>query len=274
MRDEYDFKGLSTTFWKRHFMTKSEHQHREEFPDFTEASYESLLLMAKDRYRFITYADGLLAEPRTILWRHDIDISVHRALKLAQIEAGAGVIATYFVYPRSAYYNMLSSEITKLIKQILTLGHRLALHLELPSGQTSISFDELTAVAAREGQILADQFGCKPDAISFHNFGILDQDCLRDDLISGMVNAYGHSIKARYTYLSDSNGVWRFKRLGNVLEEAIEERLQVLTHPEWWTPEVMPPRARLQRAIDGYATVMGRWYDDLTALHNRPNIWK
>jgi hypothetical protein len=57
-----------------------------------------------------------------------------------------------------------------------------------------------------------------------------------------------------------------------VLEAAAEERLQVLTHPECWTPEAMAPRQRIQRAIDGYAQAIGRWYDDALARFNRPNL--
>lgn len=123
-----------------------------------------------------------------------------------------------------------------------------------------------------ERDLLQREFGQRPVAVSFHNFGLFDPANFEDDMIAGMVNAYGKSLKANYGYVSDSNGVWRFRRLRTVLEEAKEERLQVLTHPEWWTPEAMPPRARLQRAIDGYASAMGRWYDEITAKHGRPNI--
>jgi hypothetical protein len=35
-------------------------------------------------------------------------------------------------------------------------------------------------------------------------------------------------------YCSDSNGYWRVRRLEDVLREAKDERLQVLTHAEWW----------------------------------------
>jgi hypothetical protein len=125
---------------------------------------------------------------------------------------------------------------------------------------------------ARERDLIAAEFGQRPTAVSFHLYGVLTSPMPEDDVIDGMVNAYGRGLRESHSYVSDSNGVWRFRRLKTVLEEAKEERLQVLTHPEWWTPGAMPPRARLQRAIDGYASAMGRWYDDITARHDRPNI--
>ena len=93
-----------------------------------------------------------------------------------------------------------------------------------------------------------------------------------DDIIGGLFNAYSRRLRESYRYASDSNGIWLYSRLKDVLESATEERLQVLTHPEWWTPEVMPPRQRLQRAIDGYSAAMGRWYDEILARSNRPNL--
>jgi hypothetical protein len=86
------------------------------------------------------------------------------------------------------------------------------------------------------------------------------------------VNAYGKGIWGSYGYCSDSNGIWRFRRLYDVLSEATEDKLQVLTHPEVWTPEPMSPRARIQRCIDGYAVSAGKYYDDVVSASGRPNV--
>jgi hypothetical protein len=93
-----------------------------------------------------------------------------------------------------------------------------------------------------------------------------------DDVLCGMVNAYGRTIWSHYGYCSDSNGVWRHRRLFDVLEQAKENRLQVLTHPEWWTPTAMSPRSRIQRCLDGYAAAVGSYYDDELRGYGRPNI--
>ncbi|MFM9847864.1 MAG: hypothetical protein ACKVP3_11975 [Hyphomicrobiaceae bacterium] len=251
-------------------MTRPHAAHAAEFADFTEAGYRELLRLAQVSYRFSRFSDA--SASRTILWRHDIDASVHRARRLAEIEAEEGVVATYFVFPRCPYYNLLSPPIVGQMRRILALGHDLALHFDPTCyGERTRAYDLIAEITA-ERDLLAREFGRRPVAVSFHNFGLFEPADFEDDIVAGMVNAYGRTLKASHGYVSDSNGVWRFRRLRTVLEEAKEERLQVLTHPEWWTPEAMPPRARLQRAIDGYAAAMGSWYDDITAKHGRPNI--
>ena len=251
-------------------MSRPVEEHTGEFADFTESGYRELLRLAGANYRFVRFPEA--GGPRTILWRHDVDASIHRSRRLAEIEAEEGVVATYFVFPRCPYYNMLAPPVAEQMRRILALGHDLALHFD-PTfyGEQKTPADLLEAMAA-ERDLLAREFDRAPVAISFHNFGVIDQSRLQDNVIAGMVNAYGKTLRATHGYVSDSNGVWRYRRLKTVLEEAKEERLQVLTHPEWWTPQAMPPRARLQRAIDGYAAAMGRWYDDITAKHGRPNI--
>jgi hypothetical protein len=242
----------------------------EEFSDFTENGYRFCLTLAKSSYRFIGFSE--FGRSRSILWRHDCDGSMHRAVRLAEIEAEEGVKATYFLFPRCLYYNLLSSDVSACVRRILDLGHDIGLHFDPTFYGEVLEGPALVRAIEKERDLLVGEFGISPSSVSFHLYGVLKSPMPEDDMIAGMVNAYGKSLKANYGYVSDSNGVWRFRRLRAVLEEAKEERLQVLTHPEWWTPEAMPPRARLQRAIDGYASAMGRWYDEITAKHGRPNI--
>jgi hypothetical protein len=56
-----------------------------------------------------------------------------------------------------------------------------------------------------------------------------------------------------FAYVSDSNGIWRYRKLEEVLSAPPVPKLQVLTHPEWWTPEPLAPFARLRRSINGRA---------------------
>ena len=61
-------------------------------------------------------------------------------------------------------------------------------------------------------------------------------------------------------------------RLGDVLRDATAARLQVLTHPEWWTETAMSPEARVMRCIDGRASANKRWYSDSLAHYGRENV--
>lgn len=249
---------------------RSEADHRAEFGDFTEESYRNLLRLAKKNYSFGRFTDA--PKDRQILWRHDLDISMNRAARLAEIEHEEGVLATYFVFPRSLYYNAMNSETQKHVARILSLGHDLALHFDPTHYQGRFHTEQLTEWISRERDLLATEFGVAPVAVSFHLYGVLETPMPDVDRICGLVNAYSQTLKKNYDYVSDSNGVWLYRRLADVLEEAASPRLQVLTHPEWWTPNALPPRLRLQRAINGYSEAMGRWYDEIVARSGRPNL--
>ena len=82
------------------------------FDDFTESAYRALVRRACERYVAIDFAEAAAATGG-LLWRHDIDVSVHRARALAEIEHEAGLRATYFVYLHSRFYNAFEGEITR-----------------------------------------------------------------------------------------------------------------------------------------------------------------
>jgi hypothetical protein len=241
--------------------------------DFTEAHYRELLHLAKGKYRFVTFTDDRLHEQgdgKSILWRHDVDFSPHRALGLARIEAEANVRSTYFVLLHSQFYNALEPEVVRIFAEIAALGHAIGLHFD---AQFYGHNEELEALLQMERHLLETTLAVSIQAFSWHNpfqgNWIESADAAS---IGGMVNAYGGAIRNRFSYLSDSHGVWRFRRLYDVLAEANEAHLQVLTHPEWWMPEAMPPRARITRAIEGRAARNERFYDETLDAIGRPNI--
>ncbi|MCD7909896.1 MAG: hypothetical protein LUH04_19885 [Clostridium sp.] len=51
------------------------------------------------------------------------------------------------------------------------------------------------------------------------------------------------------------------------MAEGGPDRLQVLTHPENWTPEPLTPRQRIQRCFDGRAARAAEGYDHFLRLH-------
>lgn len=245
--------------------------HPSEFSDFTEDNYRRLLRLAKSRYRFAGYREA--GEQGVVLWRHDLDASMNRSLRLAEIERDEGVTATYFLFPRCLYYNLLNPLTHALVLRIIAMGHEIGLHFDPTHYGKGLTKGQLVEAIAAERDLIRREFGAEPTAVSFHLYGVLEEPMPDDDELAGLVNAYSRRLRETHGYVSDSNGVWLHRRLEDVLAEAKEGRLQVLTHPEWWTDEVMAPRARLQRAIDGYAAAMGRWYDETVAKSGRPNLW-
>ncbi len=235
--------------------------------DFTEAAYRRLVQAARERYPFLSFADAVTAEAG-VLWRHDIDMSMHRALALATIEHAENVKATYFVHLHSRFYHALEDAIVDRLRAIVALGHEVGLHFDrrfVPAMGPSLE----TAVAA-EAALVERIAGAPVAALSFHDpdvGGAVDDA----DRIGGLVNAYGRSIRDRFGYGSDSNGYWRHAPLIELVA-AGHPRLQVLTHPEWWVPEPMSPRARVARAIEGRAAYQAAKYDAAITAVGRENI--
>lgn len=109
------------------------------------------------------------------------------------------------------------------------------------------------------------------DAVSWHNPDVNGLLAVTDDSVAGMINCYSADMQARYKYASDSNGYWRFKSIPAVLDEG-HDRVQILTHPGWWTPEPMAPRDRIERCLLGRARSVAETYDADLARHGRRNL--
>jgi hypothetical protein len=165
-------------------------------------------------------------------------------------------------------YNALEQEVVDVFREIAELGHSIGLHFD-----PAFHGRDLERFLALEKEMLEGILDRCVEAVSWHNPSIgawLDR--LDANEIGGMVNAYGRAIRDAYGYVSDSHGIWRFRRLHDVLAAAEEPRLHVLTHAEWWVPEPMSPRARVSRAIEGRAARNQRWYDDDLEALGRPNV--
>lgn len=242
---------------------------RYHFADFTLENYRCLLRLARQTYVFRTYTDFAAGE-RFVLWRHDVDLSAHAARRLAEIEANEGVVATYFLSLHSEFYNLLEREIAGCIRQILALGHPIALHFDAEFHGVQ-SQEHLEDLLRREKRILEEVFEREVLAFSFHIPTGPALRCLAFRY-AGLVNAGAEYFQTQVGYCSDSNGYWRVRRLEDVLRESSDRCLQVLTHPEWWQDAVMSPRQRLERCIEGRAEKMRAWYEQTVQEHGRPNL--
>lgn len=236
------------------------------FDDFTEASYREIVTAALGRYAFEPF--GTAADRPHVLWRHDVDYSVHRALALARLEAELGARATYFVSLHSDLYNPLEPAVHARLREIAALGHWIGVHFDA-GFYPGASLDEK---AAWEGRVLAESLEVPVRAVSLHNPSVSGTEDLDAEELGGMVHAGARSIRDGYAYVSDSNGYWRFERLPEVLASGAHERLHVLTHPEWWQEEPMSPRERILRCIEGRGRASEATYDALLSDNGRVNV--
>jgi hypothetical protein len=241
----------------------------DDYRDFTTEKYQELIRLAVKKRNIVDYST-ITWEKEFLLWRHDIDISLNRALVLAKIEHAEGLKATYFINPHSELYNLAELSQYQLIKQILGLGHDLGLHFDCAFYNLNAKSD-LDQLVKNEAAYLNDLFDVMPTAFSFHN--PTDEHLLfNNDQYGGLENCYSKKFRTLVDYCSDSNGYWRHRRLQDVLVDGKNDRLQVLTHPGWWQDKPMSPRKRRFRSVYGRAAATMSLYDNNLVKFGRKNL--
>jgi hypothetical protein len=235
--------------------------------EFTLKSYVQLLELASARYNFQPIS-RIPQGKGNILWRHDIDFSPKQAFTLAEIEAEVGVKATYYVQISSLFYSVFDTKISKIIRSILDFGHEIGLHFDPSVYMNGNDLKRLNM----ERVLLSDLMGCKINSFSLHNPTTYDASNFSNLSIEGMTNASSPLLRENFFYCSDSNGLWKYQSLGDVLHDHSIENLYVLTHPVWWTEKTAAPRSKIINTIQHRSIDLENYYDKLLEEHRRPNI--
>ena len=161
-------------------------------------------------YRFALFGGG--PERGEIYLRHDVDLSLDAALRMAELEAEYDVQTTYLLMTESVFYNLASSEGVAAIARLRELGHAVGLHAVYPNVVLDERFDPV---------------------VSWHN---PDPESMSES-IPGAVNVYAEPYFDRPTYRSDSNQYWRSGCPHEELRGGGFPWLQILVHPEIWIYE-------------------------------------
>ena len=76
---------------------------------FSLEHYRELLASAREGgYRFVSF--DAPPQPGDALLRHDVDLSLDAALRMAELESDEHATATYFLMTQSVFYNLASGE--------------------------------------------------------------------------------------------------------------------------------------------------------------------
>jgi hypothetical protein len=178
---------------------------------FSLEHYRELLEAAGEGgYRWSAF--GREPEPGDLLLRHDVDLSLDAAIRMAELEAELGARATYFLMTQSVFYNLGSSEGRRALNRLRELEHGVGLHAVWPNLELDDRFDPVVA---------------------WHN---PDPDYMTEP-IDGAVNVMQPPFFDPAHYRSDSNQQWRHGCPHEDLRARRFEWLQLLIHPEIWVYE-------------------------------------
>ncbi|MDL0121108.1 hypothetical protein PNP85_01985 [Halobacterium salinarum] len=214
--------------------------------EFTYDWYRNFLQGLNDADRNFTTYDGEI-ETGDVLLRHDVDLSVERAVRMAEIEAAEGVQATYFLLVTTKMYNLLNDEVRERVSRIRSLGHNIGLHFsthqyyeEEPRTKSLVKRIEI------ERQIFKMATGIPVDTVSFH----IPPDWVLRQSFDDFVSTYEERFFSEISYRGDSNQRWRNDP---PFDSGYPEKLQILVHPGLWGENDREFEDCVHRAVDNVA---------------------
>lgn len=239
------------------------------FPDFTLSHYNEILLEAKKNHAFTKFPN-FDKSSNFVLNRHDVDFDVNNAYELAKLESENKVYSTFFLMLHCEFYNFFEKETLDLVKKIKCLGHDIGLHFD--SQFYNVNNDnDLNQRIEFEANLMEYYLETKIEVFSFHNPTNYTMNC-KEWQYGGLINTYADYFQSNVNYCSDSNGYWRFHRMIDFIKENKENKIQLLTHPMWWTEKIMSPKEKINTCIESRATQNKLFYVNGLKDFQRENI--
>ncbi|MFB9274559.1 hypothetical protein [Cohnella cellulosilytica] len=205
---------------------------------FTYTNYIHVLQNAlQKRYKFVSFREMVENQKiyeKKIILRHDIDISLEKAHRMAKLEAYLNIKSIYFIMVSSEFYNVSSPSSKDILTEIVAMGHEIGLHFDNTAYKYQ-DLDEMRSLIFREAALLESIVNTDITAVSFHR---PSREILEQNLnLNPMVNAYNHVFFNEIKYISDSRKTWIEKSIDEVINEDQYSKIQLLIHPIWWGEE-------------------------------------
>jgi hypothetical protein len=209
---------------------------------FSYIEYENIISLVKMNLPIMDFSDITDETEKFCVLRHDIEFSIDRALKIAEIEKSLGISSTYTVQLRNNTYNALSQKNIDIIRKINNMGHKIGLHQNPPM----MNDEKLIKYILKDIETLEHYYGFGVDRYAFHRCGSNPEILKRYVEIPNKINCYDKKFfhyfkgdtpkKLRVYYLADSNHKWKY---GHPLELNFNKvnKIQLLTHPYSWTED-------------------------------------
>lgn len=213
--------------------------------EFTyEAYIELISLLKRNDYIFSKYTNfNKISEP--VILRHDVDISLEKALDMAKLEYQKGVSSTYFVLLSTNFYNIFSKESNEILFEIMDLGHEIGLHFDEKRYEIKDE-EDLEKYIQYEKDVLERAFNKEINVVSMHRPSkwILENDIQ----FKSIINTYSTEFLHHFKYVSDSRMHWR-EDIISVIKSNDYDKLHILTHPFWYANERQDINEKLMEFI-------------------------
>jgi hypothetical protein len=228
------------------------HMHPGWSADFRYSYFRQLLYSVRSRFIAHVLSDTMEVLPNNgtpiLFLRHDVKISLSKALRMAEIESEYGLPASYMVRVDSPLYSLDERQARIQLLEIVQMGHEVGLHFDLAhetrQGPSYLRLVEAEIHAACEH---IEQIICRPvRSLSFHrSMPLLFDGSL---LLNGRINADSHEL--REWCLSDSGGRCHEGEPIAQITSHSGPVLQMILHPIWWGERHIHAPQRLQEFFD------------------------
>jgi len=221
--------------------------------DFRYTCFRQLLQIARRHFTAHRLNEVLRVLPNTtgtpvLFLRHDIKISLSKALRMAEIEHESGLPATYMVRGDSPLYSLIGRQARLHLMEFVQMGHEVGLLFDLAhETRRSASYLRLVESEVHTACERIEQIICRPvRSVSFQRtIPLLSGGPL---LINGRINADASELRA--WCLSESGGHWHDSDPLSHLTSPSGTVLQMILHPIWWGDEHTLAPQRLQEFFE------------------------
>lgn len=200
--------------------------------EFTLDRFRSILDRIRSAgYTFRAYDDDIGVGD--VILRHDVDLSLERAVEMARIERDLDISATYFFLLGTPLYNPFEGQARKRVREIARMDHDVGLHFSTHQHWPESRPSDQAELADRVNEELAAFETIVPEAVSIVSFHAPPHWTLARTF-EGFDSTYEPRFFNEIDYIADSGQRWRDE---GVTIPDDSRPLQVLMHPGLWTEE-------------------------------------
>ena len=173
--------------------------------------------------------DGLDRDVQ-FFFRHDVDVSLKKAVEMAEYENLNNIHSTYYILLSSPFYNALESENLQRIRTLRELGMGIGLHYD-----NSIKFQDASQccseIIIQLGMLQHHLGEFENLSVTFHR-PFLGVNASQETVeLLNLANIYCPGFDKRFKYISDSGHNWR-ENPYDVIDNY--DVIHINTHPEWY----------------------------------------
>lgn len=226
--------------------------------EFSYKAFSDLIdLLKKKGYIFSSYHNYKEKE-KCVIFRHDVDSSIEKALELAKIERLKDIKSTYFMLLSTNFYNIFSKDSYRMLSEIIDLGHEIGLHFDETRYEIK-SNEEFKLHVENEIKVLEILFKKPIRSVSMHRPSkwVLDNDIVFDNI----VNSYSNDFFKSFKYVSDSRMNWR-EDVVKIIKSDEYKKLHILTHPFWYAENNESMKDKLTRFINSANKQRTKYQED------------